>query len=325
MAVQHLELNIRSFSIDTAAADRLIAAGSGDAALLYLYLLRNQGEYDPAAAGRALHWNRGQLDTALAQLHEFGLAGGAILPKQEEPLPQPDQAPEYTAADIVSELQDQGSPFSALLQEVEQILGRKLPNTQTAALLELYDHVGLPSEVILLLVSWLSEKNQQKYGTGKRLTMAYVKRVGYQWKEQSIDTLEAADEYIKSYNLRQSRQGALLNALGIHGRPASVTETKFLVQWIDWRFPPETVAVAYDITVTALGRLDWRYCNGILRRWHEAGLHTPEEVKAERKPEPRAAAGKRSAPVQKDRKTLEAENRQNMLEMQRLLEHMKQE
>lgn len=328
MAVQTLNIKISSLSIDNTAADRLIAAGNGDAALLYLYLLRAAGVYDPAAAGQALHWKRDRLDTALAQLQELGLISGALLPRHEEPVPQPDQAPEYSAADIVSELQDKSSPFPALLHEVEQVLGKRLTNNQTATLLELYDHVGLPPEVLLMLVNWLNERNRKKYGAGKRLSMSYVKQVGYQWKERGYDTLEAADEYIKSYDLRESQEGGLLAALGIFGRRASVSESRFIAQWLDWHFPPESVAEAYDITVTGLGRMDWRYCNAILRRWHEKGLHTPEEVRAERRletPKPAGRGRTAEAAVHKDPKTLEAENRQNMLEMQRLLEQMKQE
>lgn len=47
---------------------------------------------------------------------------------------------------------------------------------------------------------------------------------------------------------------------------------------MDKGFPPETVALAYDKTVFYKKQLEWRYLNGILRRWHENGWHTPEEV-----------------------------------------------
>ena len=109
------------------------------------------------AIGRQLRRSRGQLDTAMAQLQEVGLASGALLPGPP-PAPQPDNAPEYTSSDIVSELQDKSSPFSALLAEVESLLGKKLSTSQTATLLELYDHVGLPSEVLLVMVSWLNAR-----------------------------------------------------------------------------------------------------------------------------------------------------------------------
>ncbi|MCD7802529.1 MAG: DnaD domain protein [Clostridiales bacterium] len=327
MAMQRVQLNQSAVAIDGSTADRLIRLGSGDAALLYLYLARNLGEYDPNRAGSALHWSRSQLDTAMAQLQEVGLVSGIALPQMEEPVPRPEQAPEYSAADIVEELQDQGSQFSALLQETEKMLGRKLSSSNTAILLELYDHVGLPPEVLLLLINWLDGKNKRKYGPGKNLSMAYVRRVGYQWKERGYDTLEAADEYIKSCDLRESQEGAILSALGIYGRKPSQSEQRYLAQWLDWRFPPESVAVAYDITVTGLGRMDWRYCNAILRRWHEKNLHTPEEVRSDRKPETRSGSSRpyqRKAPP-KDQKALERENRQSIAEMQRALAQMKEE
>ena len=43
-------------------------------------------------------------------------------------------------------------------------------------------------------------------------------------------------------------------------------------------FPPEAVALAYDKTVLKCHELKWPYCNGILKRWHEAGFTRPEEI-----------------------------------------------
>lgn len=300
MPLQTIQIPNTSLSLDNASVDKLLKLANGDAALLYLYLLRCGGEYDPAAAQRLLHRSRAELDTAMAQLQELGLVSGALLPVTDPPAPQPDHAPAYSSADIVSELQDPGSSFSALLEEVESVLGRKLPTSQTAILLELYDHVGLPSEVLLTLVSWLQGRNQKKYGPGKRLSMSMVKRVGYQWKEHGYDTLEAADEYIRSCDLRESQVGAMLAACGIFGRAPLATEGKYLSQWLDWRFPPESIAVAYDITMTNLGKMNWQYCNGIVRKWHEKNLHTLEEVRSERKEATPAAPQKRqpaAAPV----------------------------
>ncbi len=45
-------------SLAGAAADRLLEAGSGDGALLYLYLLKTGGSYQSAAAARALRGGR---------------------------------------------------------------------------------------------------------------------------------------------------------------------------------------------------------------------------------------------------------------------------
>ena len=121
----------------------------------------------------------------------------------------------------------------------------------------------------------------------------------------------------------------MLAALGIYGRPAAAGERRFLQQWLEWGFPAETVAVAYDITLTNTGRMNWNYCNAILRRWHEKGLHTPQEVRSEHKSAPRAAAstGQHAAARQPSEEELASQRRENqrgLAEMKRVLERMRQ-
>lgn len=337
MAIQRIDLNIQTVSMDGPTADRLIRLGNGDAALLYLYLLRNQGQYDPAIAGAALHWQRGQLETALARLEEIGLASGYSAPKDELPLPRPEDAPDYSAADISQALQDRQGEFSQLVASIENLIGRKLINSQLTILLQIYDHIGLPLEVILTMVTFVYDNSKEKYGPGAKLSMTQLRTTAYRWKEQGYDTLEAVDEYIKNFELRKSREGAILSSMGIYGRKPSASEGRYINQWLEWNFSQEVVAKAADITVTTIGRLDWRYCNAILRRWHEAGHHTLQEVEAAQKQSAQTPAagqagaqkrpyrqGGKAAP-QKDQKTQEQENRQNMLELQRFLAQMEQE
>ena len=51
--------------------------------------------------------------------------------------------------------------------------------------------------------------------------------------------------------------------------------------WAEMGCPAETVSEAYDRTILHCHEFRWPYCNGILKRWHEKGLHTLAEVKAE--------------------------------------------
>ena len=61
-------------SMTARAADRLMGAGNGDAALLYLWLLRRGGRLEPEAARRALKWDVPRLEAALSALVGLGLA-----------------------------------------------------------------------------------------------------------------------------------------------------------------------------------------------------------------------------------------------------------
>ena len=46
--------------------------------------------------------------------------------------------------------------------------------------------------------------------------------------------------------------------------------------------------MAYERTVFYKKDMNWRYLNGILRRWHDSGWHTPQQVERgeARKPSP---------------------------------------
>ena len=69
--------------------------------------------------------------------------------------------------------------------------------------------------------------------------------------------------------------------------------------------------------------MDWSYMNGILRRWHEKGLHTLAAIQAgDRDPRPVQAAPAPS-PAQTDREAQQA--REDMERMRRLMEQMKKE
>ena len=49
-------------------------------------------------------------------------------------------------------------------------------------------------------------------------------------------------------------------------------------------FPPEAVAIAYDKTILKCHELKWAYCNGILKRWHAADVHTVDEIEEKDRP-----------------------------------------
>lgn len=284
MASHHIALGDDTISMSAAVADKLIARGQGDAALLYLYLLRRRGYLDPEQAARQLQWSRLQLDSALAHLRELGLAGGGDQPQFTSPAPRPEDAPTYSAADVNQELADHSSAFPDLLSEVEVALGKRLSPSDTRILLEIFDHLALPPEVIYLLVMWQIQEYEDRYGLGRKPRMSMIRTAAYRWKESGVDTLEAAEAYLKKLEYYRSQEGELLAAVGITGRKAAAGERKYLAAWTEMGFPPETVALACDRTITNTGAMKWAYCNAILKRWHREGLHTPEEVAVQQQP-----------------------------------------
>ncbi len=262
------------------AAKRLLERGDGDAALLYLALLRHHGSVQPRSLAGELRWERSRIEAAESVLRELRLLAPAA-----EDVPEPaDERPDYQREDIARRLES-SEEFRMLTAEVEKKLGKRLTTPDVGVLLGLNDYLGLPADVIFLLVNHCVERITRKYGAGRRPTLRQIEKEGYAWARRGIDTQRAAVEYLKKYTERQGAIPQYMRALGLGERMPVASEEKYLAAWQEMGFPPETVALACDKTVLKCHELKWAYCNGILKRWHEAGLHTPEDVqRADRPP-----------------------------------------
>ncbi len=295
MSTQRLALTGRAIAMNTAAADKLISCGNGDAALLYVYLLRNDGFYDPAKAAKSLSWSMDRAFSAYSALAELGLAkaeGAAAAPAAETQ----SAPPTYSTEDVAHELETPGSHFPGLLAEVERQLGKTLSPADLKTLLELYDHLALPPEVILLLTTHLVEETKRRQGEGRRPRMSQIRAAAYRWKQQGIDTAEAVTAHLKKLDYFRSQEGTVLNLVGIRGRAAVPAEQKYITQWLTWELDPALISMAYEKTVLNTGKMNWAYCNSILRQWHQKGYRVPQDaaageaVPARPQPAPKAPA-----------------------------------
>ena len=212
-------------SMTARAANRLVAGGNGDAALLYLHLLARGGKLDAAAARKALHWDEARLEEGWKALVSLGLADGEAGPAQAAAPPEaPPGPPDYTAADITRELEDKTSTFPGLVNEVQRRLGKILSTADLKSLYTLYDYLALPAEVICLLVSWCVEEFARKYGPGRKPRMSQIQKEGFVWHRLGVDTAQAAEEHLKKQALYRSREGEILRLLVLPPRPLVVKE-----------------------------------------------------------------------------------------------------
>ena len=285
-------------SMDSRAADRLLSAGSGDAALLYLWLLRHGGVLTASSARAVLKWDGQRLEDAVHHLKALGLSDGSI-PEEPAPPPAPAGPPDYTASDITRELEQTDSAFPALVSETQRRLGKILSTADLKILYTLYDYLALPAEVICLLVNWCVEETERKYGTGRKPRMTQIQIEGYLWKRLGVDTVQAGDAHLKRQALYRTREGEILKLLELPPRRLVEQERKKVAAWTDMGFDDAVLRLAYEKTVYKKQKMDWDYMNGILAGWHRKNLHTISEIEAGDSPKRRTAkqsAQEQSAP-----------------------------
>ena len=266
-----------SVTLSAATLKRLIGGGNGDAALLYLAILHSHGAAEAEKLAKILSWDEKRVRAAEQALYEMQLVGAP-----EKPLPEPPQTqemPDYTREDIMRKLEGDGR-FACLLREVEHKLG-PLSIPSVKKLLGLYENLGLPADVVYTLVNYCIAKKAQQFGEGRLPNMREIEKEGYVWARKELFSIEKASEYMKREQVLRGRYPEYMAALQMAGRASAPSEEKYLSAWAEMGFPAETVAEAYDRTVLHCHEFRWPYCNGILKRWHEKGLHTLEEVRAE--------------------------------------------
>ena len=276
-------MKIDNLTIPSAHLQKLLAMASPDAALLYLYL---QSGNDPARAGEALHMLPRQLEDAQAVLRQLGL--------WEERRPasfQSGERPTYSENDVEAAM-TLDKDFKSLYGEIQRTLGRTLNTEELKIILGFRRYLGLENDVISVLVSYCRDRARQR-GRMHPPSLRAIEKEAYAWAEMGIDSLAEAGAYIRSQNLRNSNLEKLKQTLQIRGRNLTAGETRYADSWLQMGFEEGAIALAYEKTCLNTGGLNWAYMNKILTRWHEAGLHSLQAVKAGEKKQavPQGASG----------------------------------
>lgn len=281
-------------SMSAQAARLLVESGDGDGALLYLALLECGGDADKAA-GR-LRWEDGRLRPAWQRLAALGLAPAR--PDAPPPPPRQDERlPEYTRGDIAAALEKEPE-FQGLCRELEGMLGRVFTDSDLRCAYTIYDHLGLPPEVIIHLTGWvIGRERRVKNNPAACPRMPQVQREAFKWKRLGLDTWERAEDYLRRQEAVDGREWAVLQAVGVtERRPAVEKEREYIAAWVDMGVSDELIRMAYERTVYQKKAMNWPYMNKILLSWHQAGYKTPQQVEAGDKPPRRQGAPAKAQP-----------------------------
>ena len=263
-------MNIENLTIEASDLRKLLGAASGDAALLYLYI---HSGAEPAGAEKALGFTGTRMSCATATLRQLGLWPEA----RKNPI-MPGERPSYSEKDVM-EAMDGDNSFRLLYGEVQRLMGRSLNTEELKILLGFIRYLGLPAEVISVLVSYCKERARQR-GSLRNPSLRTIEKEAYSWAEQGIDTLEEAAAFIHNQTVRNSQLQKLMAQLQIRGRTLTAAEEKYAKSWLEMGFEDGVIALAYEKTCVNTGGLSWPYMNKILSSWHTAGYKTAEQIQS---------------------------------------------
>lgn len=248
-------------------ADKLIQCGDGDAALLYLYIIRHGNRFQEAQAMRDLRLPKERFERAVFTLTNLAIAQS---PTATEITPSP--APRYTASELRAARADDHR-FRAVCDTAESILGRPLTDALQRTLYTVYNHIGLPAEVIIELLSYLGRDKGAIKGRD-------IEREACIWSDKGILTTADAQRYLSEVEAEKPLRDALFQTLGVVGRAPTAAERSLIALCLEKGFPPDALQLAIQRMKRGIGQFSASYLRKMLSSWDQKGVHTVAEITA---------------------------------------------
>ena len=176
--------------------------------------------------------------------------------------------PDYSPRELA--LYIKNDKVRKLFDSAQKKLGKMLSQQDMSLLFSFYDWLGLPMEVIELLLSYCTASGH----TGMR----YIEKVAIGWAEEGVNTVEKAAEYIE---LRKTGYRSILQAFGQNRMPVAAEEA-YMKKWLqEYKLPLDVVKLACERTVMQTGKASFAYADRILENWKKAGVSSVADVQAQ--------------------------------------------
>ena len=221
-------------------------------------------EYDGSQNLTGIH-----MEDIVAQQHRrYGRRRGDSVQNQAAaqvaaPVATPAPAPVAPVKAVKKEVTD----VSNLLFIAEQYFGRTLTSTEMQTICYIHDDLSFSDDLLDYLMQYSVDNHKKDFG--------YMEKVAINWNQQGIKTPKQARAEIFKHD---SDMIAIMKALGMENSPTE-KEINFILKWRgELGFSMDIILEACDRTVMATQKGRLKYCDAILRSWHEKKVQTREDI-----------------------------------------------
>ena len=187
--------------------------------------------------------------------------------------------------------------LSALIDECATLMGKAALSTEEVKkITSIYSQLSLSVEFILTLAMHLAESGN--------LTAVRLAKRADSLVDSGIDTLESLGSYIEEHGAESDVDKEFRRLFGIWNRKLSKRDREYFKKWsAEYGYSTEIVGEAYNIWSCndAAGKLNLKYIDSILARWHELGYKTVSECRAHSECDSREHAEKKGEKVGRKR------------------------
>lgn len=173
--------------------------------------------------------------------------------------------------EYLSERIENSKDIKMLLEEMESILGRPLCGSDMQIIVSLKDVEGLPCDVILMLTQYCVKI--------KKGSTRYIEKVGKDWSNLGIDSVDKAEKRIKFLDLSKKSWRKFEKIVGNFFRPPTPKEEETVTRWFsEWKLDDSLIKEAYERCVNSKGRYILSYMDGIIKKWQKNNIKSVQDI-----------------------------------------------
>lgn len=179
-----------------------------------------------------------------------------------------------TQAEIEKVLKKNGS-MKRLFNEAQQILGRTFGFAMQSTIYSVVYRYGIKPDVANCLLYFAKSIDSTGHND--------ILKIAKYWAENGVTTLSSADDYIRETEKSLALFKELAKRTNNDDSAPSFAVLELISEWIRWGYTIEEVEKAFNIMKNEkqTGRLVWvnmRHINGIIKKWHSAGMLTIDDI-----------------------------------------------
>ncbi len=178
----------------------------------------------------------------------------------------------------VLEVQARDERFAFLLHTASEKLGKALSPADMAVYLHLYGTVGLPPEVILMIIGYAVKNGKAR--------LSYIEKTALNWAEQGITTMDAADAYLCHLERLETAWSQVCEWAKLEVACPTLAQKEAAVRWLhEWGFSREITELVLAYAIEKTGKFQATYADRIFERFHALGIRTAEAARQELEPQ----------------------------------------
>ncbi|GMQ62423.1 DnaD domain protein [Vallitalea maricola] len=174
--------------------------------------------------------------------------------------------PQYKIDEITSFMSRQN--YKQLIYITQKYLGKMLTQQDINTLIGFNDWLGLPFEVIELLIEYCVSNNHRN--------MSYIEKVAINWADEGINTIAKAENRIETFNNSYFK---IMKSLGIGDRNPTPKQITYMKKWLnDYDLSIEIIIEACNRTMETIHQPQFSYIDAIINNWHKNNVKTLKNV-----------------------------------------------